>query len=120
MTEPVGGADGARSLVRGALAFLTAAGSLACLWFAWRGDVGPGSAAAVAAFGVAATVLVPRGGRPAAWILAIWCAVTLVVLAPLAGGAAATARERLRPALGAAVIYLAVAGAGFWACLGKR
>ena len=104
--------------MRAGLALVVFAGTVGIILAAFRGFVGPWSAAILAVVALMTLRWLPRGSRAAGWLTAVWTASALILLGWSEAVAQGVGLPKHRLALFGAVFYLILAAVAFWACRG--
>ncbi len=105
-----------RGLVRGVLALAAGAGAIASGLSLVTGRVGPVSGFLLMALGIAAAYALPRGGRVAATLFAIWGGIGIVTLGRELVADEPELTDRLRYAAVCSIVFAASAAFALWAC----
>ena len=108
-----------RAVARALLAACIFLGTVVVILLAFHGDLNFLPTGGLALLALATLRLLPGGSRAAGWWVAVWAAMTLIVVgrSPLPESVLDLSRTRL--ALLGGVVYLSVALTAFWACQGS-
>ena len=109
-----------RKPVRLILSLGTAAGSVVIAAQAVTGRLGLIWVISMTVTGLAVAYALPRGGRAAATLFAVWCGVGVATLGRQLAEAEAELIDRIGHALIWSIGFAASAGVAFWACGSHR